>query len=447
MKKPTSDMQGDQLRVAQRTIHEGDSLAETTFLARVRSRLQQLTGENTATHGILLIHALLIKNEIDSESENFPEIQTMTVLDRLDACLHANGLYDHLGESVYGVFIDSVTDAEGVGNIARMLLSALRQPVTLESGTFHLDARIGIACYPQDSHDINRLLVCAEQSLRRLAVLERCGYEFYDAEMGSDSFRQQEIISLLTSAAANKDFAVAYQPLFDAKTRQLTGAEALLRWTDQNGIPQRPAEFVPLLEQSGLISDVGFWVIEQACQQARHWRSHALPDFRISINLSRIQLLQSDLIKKLGAILEVTNLPADAVELEITESIFLPRPERAISQLHALIAMGARPFIDDFGVGFSSIGLLKKLPAAGIKIDHTFICDIDRTEHDLMIVKTIIDLASAFGLSIVAEGVETQEQADILTDLGVDTLQGFLFGAAVPAEDFESRFIKPAGHC
>ena len=447
MKKPTSSVQGNRPWITQSAIDQDDNLAEATFLARVRGRLQQLTSENMATHGILLIHVLLIKSEFDSENSSCREVQTITVLDRLDTCLQDNGLYDHLGESVFGVFIDSVTDAEGVGSIARTLLTALRQPVTLESGTFHLDARIGIACYPQDSHDVGRLLVCAEQSLRRLAVLERCGYEFYDAEMGSDLFRQQEIISLLSSAAANKDFTVAYQPLIDAKTKRLIGAEALLRWTDQNGVPQRPSEFVPLLEQSGLISDVGFWVIEQACQQAQYWRSHGLPDFRISINLSRIQLLQNDLIKKLDAILKATNLPADAVELEITESIFLPRPERAISQLHSLIAMGTRPFIDDFGVGFSSIGLLKKLPAAGIKIDHTFICDIDRTEHDLVIVKTIIDLAGAFGLSIVAEGVETQEQADILTDLGVNTLQGFLFGAALPAADFESRFIDPAGRC
>lgn len=447
MKKPTSATQGDPARVTQHAIHRSDNLAENTLLARVRDRLQRFTTESATTHGILLIHVLLIKSDVRMDDASFQEIETITVLDRLQECLQSVGLYDHLGENVFGVFVESAADAEGVGNIARTLLSAIRQPVALENGTFHLDARIGISCYPQDSHDVDRLLVCAEQSLRRLAVLERCGYEFYDAELGSDLFRQQEIISMLTSAVTHRDFTIAYQPLFDAKTKRLVGAEALLRWTDQNGVPQRPSEFVPLLEQSGLISDVGFWVIEQACEQAQYWRSHGFPEFRISINLSRIQLLQNDLIKKLCAILEATNLPPDAVELEITESIFLPRPERAISQLHALIAIGTRPFIDDFGVGFSSIGLLKKLPAAGIKIDHTFTCDIDRTDHDLMIVRTIVDLANAFGLSIVAEGVETQEQAELLTNLGVHTLQGFLFGPALSAEEFANRFINAAGSC
>ncbi len=242
-------------------------------------------------------------------------------------------------------------------------------------------------------------------------------------------------------ALRNRELRLHYQPKFDMVTRRLVGAEALIRWEHPDEGLLSPMEFIPLAERSGLIVPIGAWALNEACRQAQTWRRAGLDDFHVAVNLSAVQFKHADLLETVSEALDGANLPAEALELEITESMLIDQGGDPGGTLAALTMRGVHLSIDDFGTGYSSLSYLKRFPVNVIKIDRSFTADLGDKQDALVIVRAIIGLGHSLGLRVVAEGVETQAQLDLLAAEGCDFAQGYLLGRPLPVTDFERTFV------
>jgi EAL domain-containing protein (putative c-di-GMP-specific phosphodiesterase class I) len=271
----------------------------------------------------------------------------------------------------------------------------------------------------------------------------RGNYQFYSSQMNKHTFERLAMESSLRKAVEHGDFLLHYQPKLHLGTGAVTGVEALVRWRHPDLGMVSPAQFIPLAEESGLIGRIGDWVLRTACEQARKWSEAGLPALRIAVNLSARQFAQKNLVADIARIMEETGIPADSLELEITESLMMQNPEQVAQILHKLRTMGIHLSIDDFGTGYSSLGYLKRFPINCVKVDRSFIKDIPNDKDDMAITRGVIALGHSLRLKVVAEGVETAAQQDFLHENGCDEMQGYLFSRPLPAEDV-TRFL--AGH-
>ncbi|MDF9778557.1 putative bifunctional diguanylate cyclase/phosphodiesterase [Pseudomonas baetica] len=300
----------------------------------------------------------------------------------------------------------------------------------------HISASVGIALYPGNGQSAHELLMNADAAMYHAKGAGKNGYSFFDASMNNNARKQLQLLQDLRNAVEHQEFSLHYQPKFDASNGRPVGAEALLRWEHPTQGTLLPDKFIELAEKTGLIIPIGEWVLNEACRQMREWYVLGYTDWRIAVNLSAIQFCHSGLVQSVAKALAAHHLPANSLTLEITETTAMSDADASMTVLQELSDMGVDLSIDDFGTGYSSLMYLKRLPANELKIDRGFVRDLERDSDDAAIVSAIVALGQALGLRIVAEGVETGVQQDFLTQLGCDSLQGYLLGHPLPAEGF-----------
>ncbi|MGO4312808.1 putative bifunctional diguanylate cyclase/phosphodiesterase [Pseudomonas sp. KB_15] len=300
----------------------------------------------------------------------------------------------------------------------------------------HISASVGIALYPGNGQSVHELLMNADAAMYHAKGAGKNGYSFFDASMNNNARKQLQLLQDLRNAVEHQEFSLHYQPKFDAANGRPVGAEALLRWEHPTQGMLLPDKFIELAEKTGLIIPIGEWVLNEACRQMREWYVLGYTEWRIAVNLSAIQFCHSGLVQSVAKALTAHHLPANSLTLEITETTAMSDADASMTVLQELSDMGVDLSIDDFGTGYSSLMYLKRLPANELKIDRGFVRDLERDSDDAAIVSAIVALGQALGLRIVAEGVETGVQQDFLTQLGCDSLQGYLLGHPLPPEGF-----------
>ena len=299
-----------------------------------------------------------------------------------------------------------------------------------------ISASVGIALFPGNGQSAEELLMNADAAMYHAKGAGKNGYSFFDASMNSNARKQLQLLQDLRTAVEQRQFSLHYQPKFDAANGRPVGAEALLRWTHPTQGLLMPDTFIDLAEKTGLIIPIGEWVLNEACRQMREWYVLGYTDWRIAVNLSALQFCHTGLVQSVAKALETHKLSANSLTLEITETTAMSDADASMTVLQQLSDMGVDLSIDDFGTGYSSLMYLKRLPANELKIDRGFVRDLEHDSDDAAIVSAIVALGQALGLRIVAEGVETDVQQDFLTQLGCDSLQGYLLGHPLPAEGF-----------
>jgi EAL domain-containing protein (putative c-di-GMP-specific phosphodiesterase class I) len=351
----------------------------------------------------------------------------------------------HLGGGVFAVVFTDLVDAQDAANILSTEISRLFvEPFAVGGHSIRLTAKSGISHYPRDGGDAETLLQRAEAALRK-AKESGEKYLHYRLQMNTQMLERMSLEHRLEQALAQKQFVLHYQPTVSLRNGRIEGAEALLRWNDPASGMVPPGQFIPILESSGMILEVGEWVLKEAAAQLLRWRLQDLPRVRVAVNVSPVQLRRREFV---AAVLEaVARGTANSVDLdlEITESMLTDEIDSTAHKLQRLRSAGVRVALDDFGTGYSSLSRLARLPIDTLKIDRSFVQGITEDHSSRAVAATIISLAHAFNMKATAEGVETKAQLDLLRDLGCDSVQGYLVSRPLPAAEFEALLGENSG--
>lgn len=342
-----------------------------------------------------------------------------------------------LGGDEFTILLPDVDHVEEAMIVAEKVLAALKQPFVVGDRDIFISASIGISLYPDDGVDVEVLMKHADTAMYRVKKQGRNGFHLYTHALDQRSLRRLELENQLHKAVERQQLVLHYQPQFDLAEGHVRGVEALVRWRHPELGMISPAEFIPLAEESGLIVPIGAWVLETACRQVQAWRDAGLPEFVMSVNLSVRQFFHEGIAHLVTQAIEKYSLGANALELEITESVAMEDVAYTIRTLESLAARGLQLAIDDFGTGYSSLSHLKKMPVKILKIDRSFVQDVTTHSDDAEIVNAVITMAHRLGLKVIAEGVENQAQLDYLRQQRCDFAQGFLLGRPLPAAELE----------
>jgi len=370
----------------------------------------------------------------DSLGHSVGDALLVQVARRLLALTRQSDIVARLGGDEFVVALTGIGAVSDAMAVAGKILHALERPYTIDGNVLHSTASIGVTLYPDDGASIGELMRNADTAMYHAKDGGRNAVQFFTPSMNTVAAERLALEGDLRAALDAGEFELHYQPQVDAAGGRTVGYEALLRWRHPRQGLISPLKFVPIAEETGLIEPIGAWVIDTACRQLAAWRSAGRCDFRVAVNLSARQLRSSTLVAEVRDALSGHALDPGALELEVTESVAMSDPERAIGQLHALRAVGVTLAIDDFGTGYSSLAYLKMLPIQVLKIDRAFVADIENDPNDAAICAATVALAKSLGLKVVAEGVETGAQREFLVARGCDMLQGYLFGKPEPAD-------------
>lgn len=355
---------------------------------------------------------------------------------RIVECCRTTDTVVRLGGDEFVVLVyDQTPDPADIGGIARTLRSRLAEPVHLDGHVLRMTSSIGLASYPADGADAKTLLMNADAAMHRAKEMGRNNIQFSTARLSAEFQERLSLQEGLRDALARGEFHLLYQPQVDARTGRIFAAEALLRWNNPELGPVSPAKFIPIAEESGLIVEIGDWVLQAACRQAKTWQLDGLPPISVSINVSAHQFMDRGWVGRVRAALVESGLAAEYLELELTESLIVKDVPQAVTTMRELTAMGLHLSIDDFSTGYSSLNALKNFPVARLKIDQSFVREIPGNEDDKAIAAAVISLGHQLKLKVIAEGVETQEQLDFLRASDCDEFQGYLFSKPVPARE------------
>ena len=355
---------------------------------------------------------------------------------RLKSILRDEDILARLGGDEFIVLLPNI-DIKGSLSVAQKLLEIFQLPFQIDNHELSVSASIGIAIYPDDGDDFETLSKNADTAMYRAKKAGRNRFSFYTQEMQKDSIRHLELGNALRFALQRDQFELYYQPQLSAKNQVLVGAEALLRWKHPELGNVSPAEFIPIAEENGTILAIGEWVLRTAIKSAKEWLDQGMEPISIAVNLSAVQFRFTDLHILIEDMLCDIDLPPEYLEIELTESVAMQNPQRAIDVMNALHVKGIKMSIDDFGTGYSSLSYLKKFNVYKLKIDQSFVRDINVDEEDRAIVNTIISMAKSLGLKTIAEGVETIEQLNYLNEQGCDEIQGYYYSKPLPKDAFE----------
>ena len=364
------------------------------------------------------------------------------VSSRLKSCLRDSDIVARLGGDEFVVVLPSVTDEVYTSSVAKKMISAVSKSYILFDQECRVTVSIGISIYPADGLDEQTLTKNADIAMYQAKEEGKNTFQYYSQELHSQSLERLTLESSLRLALKNEQFSLHYQAKWDISANRITGMEALLRWEHPELGVIAPLRFLPLAEEMGLIVPLEKWVIKTACRQNVAWQKKGLPKVSVAINLSAHQFFDPELPEYIASVLRETEMDANLLELEITESILLSRGERVVQVLNSLKEIGVRIAIDDFGVGYSSLSMLKQFPLDVIKIDRNFVRDMSTTNVDRELTQAMVAMGRKLSLTVVAQGVETKDQADFLRDNVCDQLQGFYFNKPVAAEEFTELFSR-----
>jgi EAL domain-containing protein (putative c-di-GMP-specific phosphodiesterase class I) len=348
----------------------------------------------------------------------------------------------HLNGDDFGVLMEGVSDEDSIRKIANNLLSVLQEPLDHNQSRHFFTPRMGVSLWPNLSADGHALLRDASMAMYSARVRRESSAVVYSMQVANEVEQRSQLEQALIYAIKRDEFEVYYQPQVVAVDGRLVGVEALLRWNNPKLGMIYPSTFIPLAEHTGLIREIGRWVMRTACQQVQRWNGAGLGPVRLAVNLSPLQLGDQNLFDEVCEILEESGLDPKLLELEITESAVMQNLDEAKAILCSLKALGVKLAIDDFGTGYSSLSNLQHFPLDRLKIDRSFINGIDTNDDDREITLTIINMAKRLKLQVVAEGVESQPQITYLKECGCDEFQGFYYSKPLPATEFEAMLVE-----
>jgi diguanylate cyclase (GGDEF)-like protein/PAS domain S-box-containing protein len=410
------------------------------FLERVAQYMRSAASDGHRV-GVFMIDVERFRNVNDSLGRAAGDALLQKVASWLGRHVGDAGSLARLGADQFAVVLPvEKQDSEVVRLLERAMASFLTHPFQINGADLRISAKVGAALFPDDGADAERVLKCAEAALKK-AKASGEPYLFHTQRMSEMTAGKLTLENQLRQALDNREFVLHYQPKINLATGNLTGAEALIRWNDPRTGLVPPGRFIPILEETGLIYDVGQWALRQAVEDYLRWRSAGLAAVRVAVNVSVMQLRKRGFVDEIRQAIGIDVQAAAGLELEITESMIMEDIKGTIASLQAIRALGVRIAIDDFGTGFSSLSYLSKLPVDSLKIDRSFVTDLTSEPEGLALVSTIINLAHSLSLSVVAEGVETTQQSHLLRLLRCDEVQGFLYGKPVASDIFEREYL------
>ena len=421
-------------RVEERITHLAhyDALTDLPNRALFREQIKLELPHASAERQVAVLYIDIdeFKSVNDSLGHLIGDELLKSVATSLRGCVREPDFVARLGGDEFAIVQTSVRGPDDVADLVARVYAAIRAPYDCLGHQVATDASIGIALAPQDGSDLDQILKNADLAMYAAKAAGRRTHRFFEPVMEAQVRARRQLETDLRQAIADGGFEVSYQPCLSLQDDTITGCEALVRWRH----PQRglisPAEFIPIAEDTGLINLLGEWVLNTACKEAAKWPGHV----RLAVNVSPVQFKSSTLALKVIAALAASGLPADRLELEITEAVLIRDDDAALAILHQLRAIGVRIALDDFGTGYSSLSYLKRFPFDKIKIDRCFITDIAEPEGSAGIVRAVVNIAAERRMTTTAEGVETAEQQRILRELGCSEMQGYLFSAPKPAD-------------
>jgi len=361
---------------------------------------------------------------------------------RLINLIKESGTVARLGGDEFAILLPDISDTFEIETYSNNVLKSLACPYHLQGRDCFVSASIGITVAPNDGNDFVTLMRKADSALYRAKAKGRNNYEFFSPEIDAEVMQRKELEEALHHALKNDEFLLNYQPIVNAETGNVECIEALIRWNRPGKGPVPPFSFIPLAEEIGLIVPIGEWVLRESCKTAANWARTRMTAPGISVNLSSRQFQSQDIAELVRQVLCETNLPAEKLTLEITESLLLEDNHTTLEQLHAIRELGVKLSIDDFGTGYSSLSYLKKLPVTTIKIDRSFVTHLPADSEDATLVKAILSMAESLGLDVVAEGVETEIQSEFLKSLNCQYLQGYLFSRPLSDSDLMEYLVS-----
>ena len=383
------------------------------------------------------------KNINDSLGHMIGDELLQQVSVRLKECIRAADTLARFGGDEFTLMLPKLHNGqEDARKLAEKITSTLKQPFNIDGHELYVSASIGIALYPQDGTNIDSLIKHADVAMYHVKGQGKNGYQFYSNEMNVPYIEKLSMDTGIHKALDNDEFNLVYQPQVNLRTGEIVGVEALLRWEHPEHGAISPSEFIPFAEESGLIIDIGAWVLKTACAELSKWRSAGLPEIRMSINISARQLMEENIVEDIKNIMKDYNVPGHCLELEITEHAIMNDMDSMIRKLKELSAHDITIAIDDFGTGYSSLSYLHKLPIQTLKIDRTFLKESRINKGDNTIINTIVAMAKGLGLNVIAEGVESQAQLEYLREIECCEAQGFLFGKPLPPEVISQLLIQ-----
>jgi diguanylate cyclase (GGDEF)-like protein/PAS domain S-box-containing protein len=413
----------------------------------------QVAIANAHRHGtqlaIMFLDLDLFKRINDSLGHGVGDQVLVETANRLGLCIREGDTVARLGGDEFVVLLPEIGHVEDAAKLAERVIAHVKQPFQVFEHELYVTTSIGIAVYPEDGTTAETLLKNADTAMYRAKDLGRNAFQLYTPAMNARSFERLAMEAALRHALKRGEFMLVYQGKVDLFSGKMSGVEALARWRHPDLGMVSPVEFIPLAENMGLISDIGAWALREACRQCKSWHDLGLPPVRIAVNVSTLQFREGDIPALVTEALAESGLDPNFLELEITESVLMQRVEEVSQVLTVLRAMGVHVSIDDFGTGYSSLSYLKRIPIDALKIDRSFVSDIQGENGEgAEIVSTIIDLAHNLKLRAIAEGVETHDQAAFLRSKGCDEIQGYLVSRPVSGEDLISLFdrnLLPSG--
>ena len=408
---------------------------------RITQAIVQAQCNNTRM-AIAVIDLDNFKHVNDSLGHRIGDRLLQAVAGRIRQCLRDGDGGARFGGDEFVLVLPLAAVGDDPATIAQKVLDALAQPFAVDGHLLHLGASIGIGIYPDDGRDADALLRAADTAMYHAKGRGRGNVQCFTPALSRAALERLNIENCLRKALANHEFVLHYQPQVDIESGAIFGAEALLRWRQPGKAPVSCEAFIACAENTGLILPLGDWALRQACRQLCLWRKEGHAELRVSVNLSPLQICQPGFAAAVAGILRETGLPANALSLEITESVMMQPDEPALATLIGLSTMGVQLSVDDFGTGYSSLSYLQRFPVHALKVDRSFLRGIGHDAYNTALVTTIISMANNLRLKVIAEGVETAEQAAFLMAHGCPSAQGFHFGAAVSPANFSKRLMR-----
>lgn len=393
--------------------------------------------------GVMFIDLDRFKNINDTLGHDIGDKLLQSLAKRIKKCLRSADVIARWGGDEFTILLSEIKHSEDASIVAERIFESLKKPFQIMENQLYGHLSIGIAIYPQDGDNLETLLKNADIALYRMKDEGGNNYQYYNPSMNQKKTELLRMEGYLYEAIKQNQLELYYQPQINVKTNKILGMEALIRWHHPILGTVSPAQFIPIAEQTGLIKSIGEWVLFTACKQNKKWQNLGLPPLQVAVNLSPRQFQQQNLVSRFNEILKQTELDPKYLELEITESIIIKHPELAQHILNQLKNLGISISMDDFGTGYSSLGYLKKFPFKKIKIDQSFVKELKNEPEDIAIISAVITLGKGFDLQVVAEGIETLEQLNLLKELQCEIMQGYYFSHPLPVEE-ATNFIKSA---
>ena len=403
--------------------------------ALLQNHISQYLLSNSRSFTLLLIDLDKFRQII--EGIGIPagdEILRVTAV-RLSAIVKHNDSLARLSSDIFAVLLQNLIHDETIDKVVARIMQVLRQPYIIDGSPIHLSASIGITLFPNDGSDAPSLLRHAELAIDKAKAAGGNQATFFDLTLAEAAEHRRHLENDLRQAVREQQFILFYQPIVDLQHNRLAGAEALIRWRHPEKGLVPPDKFIPIVEQSGLINEIGLWVLESACEKLGEWQA-AGHDYYLSINVSGRQIPNGLPPSSIADALQRHCIAPERLALEITEGVLLSNIDEALAWLQAIKRLGIRTYLDDFGTGYSSLSYLKRFPLDTLKVDRSFVQDMQHGNSESLLVEAIIAMARSLRLSVVAEGVETAQHLQMLRDMGCHYAQGYYLARPLPAEDF-----------